>query len=106
MFKNYIFQHLYCSSLLYIYIYRLEIRQITNTQTWINISNFSKKQSFQKKKEKSSTLYPNNYKERKTLESLASTKEVPASNQKHRTQSAMDVSSPALPVITDNFPVV
>lgn len=59
-----------------------------------------------KKKEKSSTLYPNNYKERKTLESLASTKEVPASNQKHRTQSAMDVSSPALPVITDNFPVV
>lgn len=50
MFKNYIFQHLYCSSLLYIYIYRLEIRQITNTQTWINISNFSKKQSFQKKR--------------------------------------------------------
>lgn len=104
MFKNYIFQHPIL--LVYIYIYRLEIRQITNTQTWINISNFSKKQSFQKKKEKCSTLYPNNYKERKTLESLASTKEVPASNQKHRTQSAMDVSSPALPVITDNFPVV
>lgn len=48
MFKNYIFQHPIL--LVYIYIYRLEIRQITNTQTWINISNFSKKQSFQKKR--------------------------------------------------------
>lgn len=48
MFKNYIFQHPIL--LVHIYIYRLEIRQITNTQTWINISNFSKKQSFQKKR--------------------------------------------------------
>lgn len=90
-----------------IYIY-LSFRNSTNYKH-SNLDKYLKffqETKLPKKKEKSSTLYPNNYKERKTLESLASTKEVPASNQKHRTQSAMDVSSPALPVITDNFPVV
>lgn len=89
-----------------IYIY-LSFRNSTNYKH-SNLDKYLKffQETKLPKKKKSPLRYPNNYKERKTLESLASTKEVPASNQKHRTQSAMDVSSPALPVITDNFPVV
>lgn len=62
-------------------------------------------------KKSSKLLYPNNYRTKDTRNlrwaELRLTKEEvgSGSNQKHRTQSAMDVSSPALPVITDNFPV-